>query len=505
MITEHFLNSCYTIILSKTNIKKDKTLYRDIIEILDFYKKKESIDIPINIKNKYDCLRKICELKLDGKENGSVLDSIFTGGKFNGEELINFINQKSEEEPDDIEVGDIVNQIRLRKKLSILFKNYDGLSNLVDTIKDGNFETSDDLIENYENTVKSMYVSLNECNKCVELEASSSLDLKNDDFSSVIQTIKKKYSGVVKTPTGYKVFDDEVLSGGFEPSRVYIFAGGSGSGKSTFLNNIIVNSASSVVNQYTNLDQNSGVDNVYNIDKEKIYLYISLENTIDESLLRTYQPLFNRTTNQTISDINNGIDIKTSILNEFGKNNVNIIMRYFAGKSISSIDVRMILDSIKDKYPNSIIAGVFIDYLDLLLPSIKYDLYRLELGQIVLDFKSIAVDYNTPVITPTQLGRSVYRVENSSQLNLDMMGEAVKKIENADMICMQVRDPIKDDMVHFKVGKNRAGKANVNLGFKVNWEHYKFINCFINNNTKSYDIEKENKFTFQTNNSNQQF
>lgn len=505
MITEQFLNSCYTIILGKNKIKKDKVLYRDIIEILDFYKKKESIDIPLNIKNKYDCLRKICELKLDGKSNGNLLDSILTGGRYNNDELINFINQKSEEEPDDIEIGDIVNQIRIRKKLSILFKNYDDISGLVDTIKDGNFESSDDLVESYENIVKGQYVALSECNKCVELEASSSLDIRNDDYTSIIETIKKKYSNVVKTPTGYKVFDDEVLSGGFEPSRVYIFAGGSGSGKSTFLNNIIVNSASSMINQYQNLDLNSETNNIYNTDKEKIYLYISLENSIDESLLRTYQPLFNRTTKQTINDINSGVDIKTCILNEFGKNKVNIIMKYFSGKSISSIDIRMVLDSISDKYPNSIIAGVFVDYLDLLLPSIKYDLYRLELGQVVLDCKSLAVDYNVPVIIPTQLGRSVYRVEDSSQLNLDMVGESVKKIENADMICMQVRDPLKDDLVHFKIGKNRAGKANIDLGFKVNWQHYKFINCFLSNNKKSYDIEKENTFTFQTNNSNQQF
>lgn len=505
MITEQFLNSCYSIMLGSSKVKKDKSLYRDILEILEFYKKKESIDIPINIKNKYDCLKKICELKLDGKENGSILDSLFSGGKFNNEEIVNFINQKSGQELSDEEVSDIVNQIRLRRKLNILFRNYDQINNLVDLIKDGNFESSDDLVSVYENTVKDMYISLSECNKSIEIEASSSLDLKNDDYSSVIETIKKKYSNIVKTPTGYKVFDDEVLNGGFEPSRVYVFAGAPGGGKSTFLNNIIVNSALSSANEYQKLDLNNSSNTVYNIDKEKIYLYITLENSLDESLLRTYQPLFNRTTTQTINDINSEVDIKSSIINEFSKNNTNVIMKYFSGKSISSIDIRMILDSILDKYPNSIIAGVFIDYLDLLLPSIKYELYRLELGQVILDCKSLAVDYNLPVIIPTQLGRSSYRVEDSSQLNLDMVGESVKKVEGADVVCMQIRDPIKDDIVHFKVGKNRAGRANVNFGFKVNWPTYKFISCYLNNNKKSYDIEKENSYGFQVTNSNQQF
>lgn len=505
MITEQFLNSCYTIIFGQSKIKKDKSLFRDILEILDFYKKKESIDIPINIKNKYDCLKKICQLKIDGKENGNILDSIFSGGRFNDEELINFVNQKSEEELSDDEVNDIIRQIRLRRKLNILFKNYDQINNLVDLIKSGDFESNDDLVNIYESTVKGMYVSLSECNRSIELESSSTLDFKNDDYSPIIETIKKKYSNVVKTPTGYKVFDDEVLNGGFEPSRVYVFAGAPGGGKSTFLNNIIVNSASSCMNEYQKLDLNNDANTVYNVNKEKIYLYITLENSLDESLLRTYQPLFNRTTTQTINDINEGLDIKKSIIGEFEKNNTNVIMKYFAGKSISSIDIRMILDSILDTNKDSIIAGVFIDYLDLVLPSINYELYRLELGQVILDCKSLAVDYNLPVIIPTQLGRGSYRAEDSSQLNLDMVGESVKKIENADMICMQIRDPVKDDLVHFKIGKNRAGRANVNFGFKVNWPSYKFISCFLSDNKKSYDIEKENDFSFQNSGGIQQF
>ncbi len=507
MITEQFLNSCYTIILSKTKIKKDITLYRDILEILNFYKKKESIDIPINIKNKYDCLKKICELRIDGKHNGNIIDSLLSGGKFKDEELVNFITQKTEEEPSDEEIIDNISQIRLRRKLNILFKNYDQLSNLVDTIKEGSFESSDDLVNVYEKTVKEMYINLSDCNKSIEIEASSTLDLKNDDYSSVIDTIKNKYSGVAKTPTGYRVLDDEVLSGGFEPSRVYIFAGSSGAGKSTLLNNMIVNSASSFSSQHQTLNMNTGVNTIHNLSKEKLYIYVTMENTIDEALLRTYQPLFNKTTEQTLQDISSNVNIKKAILDEFEKTNSNVIMKYFNPKSITSIDLRMMLDQILDKNKNAVVAGLFFDYLDLLLPSIKYDLYRIELGQVVLDMKSISVDYKIPVIMPTHLGRSSYRIEESSQLNMDMMGEAIKKVESADLIALQVRDPIKEDLVHMKIGKNRAGRANVNLGFKTHWPSYKFVSCYLAKNQKTYDIEKENKFSFapSRSSSNQQF
>ena len=63
MITESFLNSCFTLILNKNSkIKKSKALTRDMLEILNFSESKENLDVPLVVKSKLECLRKIISL-----------------------------------------------------------------------------------------------------------------------------------------------------------------------------------------------------------------------------------------------------------------------------------------------------------------------------------------------------------------------------------------------------------------------------------------------------------
>jgi len=42
----------------------------------------------------------------------------------------------------------------------------------------------------------------------------------------------------------------------------------------------------------------------------RAYIYITLENTIEEALMRTYQPLFDVTIPQMLTEISQGVNIK---------------------------------------------------------------------------------------------------------------------------------------------------------------------------------------------------
>jgi len=473
MITETFLNSCFSVILNENNhVKKNRALYRDIIHVLEFYEKKQKIDIPVNIKGKFDCLKKICEMKSGEKSTDNVIDSLSLSEKYKG--IIDFLEFKRNEEVTESASHDNVKQIRLRKKLNSLFVNYDNLSDFLESIQEGTFESIDDAVLDYENLIKSLFTSMMEDNRGIAIESSASLDLEKDEYDSVLQMIIKKYERKNTTPTGFPLFDMDVLNGGFEPSRVYIFGGGSGAGKSTLLNNLIINSATKV---------NPLMKNDW--DGKNVYVYITLENTIEESLLRTYQPLFNRSTSQVITEINSGVNVKEKLMTEVKKTDSTIIMKYFPPKSISTLDIMSVLDEVNEEYGRGSIRGVYIDYLDLLKTDIKYDIYRLELGDITMALKTMAVEYNVPVITGTQLGRSVYRIQDSRELNLDQMSESIKKVEHADFVALLSKDPIDDTLVHMKVAKNRSGKANVALDFKVNFNVFKFITAVKTSNEKA--------------------
>ena len=82
MITEQFLNSCFYLLLNESmGVKKDKTLYRDIYEVIQFYKDKETLELSTLMKPKFDCLDRICELGLESREISNILDSILGGGE----------------------------------------------------------------------------------------------------------------------------------------------------------------------------------------------------------------------------------------------------------------------------------------------------------------------------------------------------------------------------------------------------------------------------------------
>lgn len=480
IITESFLNCCYSLIFSKSNIRKDKSLYRDIIEILNF-NKHDKLDIPITLKNKIDCLSKVCLLKLDDKTNDSVIDSISFSEKYT--HIISVIELKKNDELKDVTSLDYVKQIRLRKKLNSLLVNYGKLYSVMDSVQNSSFESIDDLIIDYERTLKLLYSNMIEQNRITAIEATSSLDLIKDDFKPMLDKIVEKYDRKNTTPTGYGILDDYVYNGGFEKSRLYIFAGTAGSGKSTLLGNFIVNSARQSSYMY---DQSPAKKD----DINKVYIYITLENTIEEAFMRIYQSLFNKKAHQVLHDIINGVDIRKMIVDEFKKNNATIIMKYFKPKRLSCTDIMTVLDDVMEEYGQAAVKGLYLDYLDVLRNDIRYDVKWMEIGEISLTLKLLAVDYNIPVISPTHLDRASYNAENIKGLTMGNMAKSIEKVENADSICVQILDQFDPTIVHLKCLKNRSGKTNIAVDFKVDLEYYKFIHGFIADGEKMMNPEE---------------
>lgn len=466
MITESFLNSCFSLLLNKnSNIKRSKALYRDVLDVLDFSTSKETVEIPVTVKNKLELLTIITKMLSDNRDIKNIFDSVTFSDKF--KQHSDYLDMMINDEINIITFQDTVAQIRLRKKIGALFDNYDELDKVLTSIKDGSFDSIDSLVVDYEGTIKTLYSNMMESNRSLTIEAASSLDLVHDDYTHVIEMIKKKYDRTSCTPTGFGFFDNEILNGGFEPSRLYVFGGGSGAGKSTIMNNTIYKSAISPPKIDIKFEPKVPGMN-------RVYVYVSLENTIEESLMRTYMPMFDRRKKDMLTEIGQGVDIKSMIAEQFTQNGSTVIMKYFPSMSISPVDLMGVLDEAIDIYGKEAIAGLYVDYLDLLKTDTKYDMYRLELGHITLSLKTIAVQYNIPVITASQLGRSAYRISNSQDLGVDQMSESIKKVEHADFVMLLAKDPLDDTIVHGKVGKNRSGKANVAVDFKVNFERFKF-------------------------------
>jgi len=271
------------------------------------------------------------------------------------------------------------------------------------------------------------------------------------------------------------------------------------SGKSTFLINILNRCIEEFGNKFKDkVEKDKSAVN----DPKKVFIYITLENLIDESLMRMYQSMFDRSyddlINLVISDSNT--EIKQNISSKLDAANTTVIMKYFPKFSITPTDINMIIDDVASVYGKENIQAVLVDYLDLLeMDRIKYksnDMYRLELSKITSALKDIAVEHNLPLITLTQLGRDVYgKSFDPKSLNLGLISEAIKKVEHADFVSLMVRDASDESKIYLYVGKNRGGKSNVHMIVDVELEKFKFLSMRVDKNNEKHATSDDNSYS----------
>jgi len=294
------------------------------------------------------------------------------------------------------------------------------------------------------------------------IEDASSLDLLYDSYDHIIEKIENRYDKESKTPTGFLILDDYVFFGGFARSRLYAILGAAGCGKSTLINNLILKSALSPRNK--------------NKEGKNVYLYVTFENTVEESFLRTYCSCFSKTTPQVLSEIREKVNIEERLKEKLEKNNSTIVMKYYPPKTVSPTELVSLINDVLAKYGEGSIRGLYVDYLDIMKTTdIKTDLYRLQLGDITLSLKNIATSCNIPVIAVSHLNKEGYKTKSAFDLNLVQVGESLQKVERADCIILMAQDPYDKHIVNCKIGKNRDGKVNVPIQFRTDFEKYQFI------------------------------
>jgi replicative DNA helicase len=173
--------------------------------------------------------------------------------------------------------------------------------------------------------------------------------------------------------------------------------------------------------------------------------------------------------------MSSGINIKNDLTRKFRKDVIPMI-KFFPKYSITSLDIRNIIHDIENTYGKNSVRVLYLDYLDLLKSDIKTDIYRLELGYISSALKDIGVEFNIPVITPSQLNKSIFENQASS-FNLGMISESMKKVDVSDFIAMMLKDRT-EDIIHMRIGKNRSGPSEISVDLKVNFPCYKIENAY---------------------------
>jgi replicative DNA helicase len=456
MITDHFLNTCITVCLSNSGRVTDPII-QDIQDILLTFEK--TAEVPLEINQKFALLKILCDFKMAGKTKDTIIDSIVSFGQFVS--MKDYLILKSNEVEDD-KISDYVKQIRCKKKFSLLLKDFNKLSKFVEDFDTSEFDSLEKVVVDYEDLISDIYSIMAEEKRKDNISKVSSLSLRNDNYTNVFDQIKLNYSGVNTVPTGYQELD-KLMRGGYDPGRLYVFGGASGDGKSAYLINNIKNAVEK---------DSRDKDGLINV-----YAYISLENLIDESLLRLYSSWSQKDYDKILTNWDSERRVaETFLRNKVQVHNAEVDIQYKAPDTFTVFDLRVYIQSLRNAYKGKgRLRAVYVDYLDLLKSAKSFDVYRLELGYITLLLKVVAVAENIPIITATQLNRDGY---DKGTFSLTQMGESIKKVEHSDFVAL-LKAQLPDAMgktrfqdLDVYIGKNRCGAKDKKITLRADFSKF---------------------------------
>lgn len=345
---------------------------------------------------------------------------VSTNKLLNSEKATEYLNKYTYQEILDItKVTSIEEKYMERKCLYNTIGQYQTLYNFI--MKGHQQAVSfDDFLKEFNNVLQNALMET----KAYSMQNENTVVMSEEEVEQMLT----KELNRERISTRYKMFD-YALNGGFENKRVYMFGGVSGGGKSLVLVNLAYMCLRSL--------QSMGEESKEEIKQKKSVLYVSLENSIDETKMRFLCCALGLRKNQ--------IDASTLLnqLNEYNdayeacfKNpNADLIITWKPPKSINSLDLMSMINDIERRHDVKIDI-LFVDYADKLNavnPS-KSDQEWRDLGAITDELKTLAVDYNIPVITVTQLTTNSYKKD--APLDGSSVAGSRRKFENTDFLAI---------------------------------------------------------------------
>ena len=235
------------------------------------------------------------------------------------------------------------------------------------------------------------------------VQISLTKDMGTDYFADPVSRLKKIKDNNGQVSTGW-VSLDKLLYGGFNRGELNIFAGGSGSGKSLFMQNIAVNWVLQGLN---------GV-------------YVTLELSEELTSMRIDSMLTNVSSKDIFKDIDT-VDMKVKLIaRKAGK----LQIKYMPAQSNVN-DIRAYLKELQIK-SNQKIDFIMIDYLDLLMPvSAKVspsDLFVKD-KYVAEEVRNLAKELQILLVTASQLNRAAVE---EVEFDHSHISGGISKINTAD-------------------------------------------------------------------------
>lgn len=233
------------------------------------------------------------------------------------------------------------------------------------------------------------------------LDSDSTFSLEDDKFEACVTDAVTRLQDKMKVlKTGITRLNT-ILAPGYLSKRLYMYLAFPGGGKSQ----ILLKSALDIKKYNHVIPKNP--------DNHPCVLYITMENSVEETIERIFNmcvssdDIRNYTPKQVIRKLREGGHLKLT-----DDDNINIIIKYYPNKSISTDDLYGIINDLEDE-GNEVISLV-LDYVKRIRSAERAKDEKEELKNVTNELKNLASYFDISVITAQQLNRSSASVIDSA-------------------------------------------------------------------------------------------
>ena len=341
-------------------------------------------------------------------------------------------------------------------KWNFIYVNGDELVDLLTQFKTADFYNKEDIvprigamISEFQNEFRKMNFISNATDMTFSLEEGDFENCITETYNMVTNPSRRLQSGMQGL--------NEMIGGGFESGRVYMFLGTSGIGKSKLLLNIMYQ-----IKNYNNMYRPKDPS------KKPCVVMLTMENTVVETIQRLYDlavennfGMANYTLEEVISQLRNEGQLK---LTDYSP--IDLVITYKPNKSVDTSYLYTLCDNLEDQGKE--VICIIQDHVKRIRSIDRNTDIRLELGDIVNEMKSFAAIKDIPVITCSHLNRDASRTledlerkknqDTGKALGKSNIGESMLMIDNLDFGIIITLDYDKNDNLYmaFNAVKTRA-------------------------------------------------
>lgn len=276
-------------------------------------------------------------------------------------------------------------------KCSFAFNSVDQMLDICTRIKAADYTSKGAILKEFEGLVNKVQNDFRKSKN--EDQTEEMFSLRDGYFENIMyDTYNTLSSPRRKLVTGMQGMN-ELLGGGFENGRVYVYFGLPGEGKSTIILNMIYQ-----IKKYNKDYQTKDPT------KRPCVVLLTMENTVTESIDRLFGMA---TAKNHMTDFSADNVIK--MLREEGElyltddSPIDIIIKYKPSNSVDTSYLYTLTEDLEDQGLE--VIAMFQDYIGRIRSTEQYQDTRLEYGAITDEFKTFSEMKDIPVITVAQLNR----------------------------------------------------------------------------------------------------